>query len=143
VDDFEKAIHADSAYGMAYGAMAAALNRLNKFDDALRAAERASSLSPNAWQPYFEMAKSYIAKMDYQRALQQLTHAKEQMSNEYPPLHLVRANALLGLKNYNDAANELKTFLKIAPSDPNASAAQETLGQINAFMASRVAAPQF
>jgi tetratricopeptide (TPR) repeat protein len=136
VEDFDRAIHADGGYSVAYGAMAAALNRLNKFDDALRAAERASSLSPNSWQPYFEMARSYIAKGDYERALQQLTHAQEHLTREYPALHLVRANALLGLKNYSDAANELKIFLKLAPKDLSASAAEETLGQINAFMTS-------
>lgn len=136
VDDFDKAIHADSSYAMAHVAMASALNRLDKFDDALRAAERASSLSPNSWQPYFEMAKSYVAKADYQRALQQLAHAQGQMSQDYAPLHLLRANVLLGLKNFNDAATELKLFLRIAPNDPNASAAQDTLGKLNAFVAS-------
>src|SRR5262249_47721412 len=124
VEDFDMAIHADSGYAAAYGAIAAALNRLNKFDDALRAAERASSLSPNSWQPHFEIAKSYIAKRDYQRALQQLTHAQEQLPREYPALHLVRANAFLGLKDYSEAANELRIFLRMAPKDPNASAAQ-------------------
>ena len=136
LDDFEKAIHADSTYAMAYGAMAAALNRLNRFDEALRAAERASSLSPNSWQPYFEMAKSYAAKTDYTHALQQLAHAQGQLTAEWPPLHLLRANVLLGLNNYTDAANELQMFLKIAPTDANASAARETLEQINAFIAS-------
>jgi tetratricopeptide (TPR) repeat protein len=135
VGDFEKAIHADSTYAMAYGAMASALNRMNKFDDALRAAERASSLSPNSWQPYFEMAKAYFSKADYQRALQQLTRAQGQISQEYPPLHLLRANALLGLKNYADAAAELKSFLRIAPKDPNASAVRDTLGKLAAFTA--------
>jgi len=139
VDDFEKAIHSDSAYAMAYGAMAAALNRLNKFDDALRAAERASSLSPNSWQPYFEMAKSYMATADYQRALQQLAHAQRQMSQEYPPLHLLRASVLLALNDYEDATAELKAFLRIAPNDPHAAAARDALGKIAAIGASEVA----
>jgi hypothetical protein len=136
VDDFEKAIHADGTYALAYGAMAAALNRLGKFDEALRAGERASSLSPNSFQAYFEMAKSYAAKADYSRALQQLTHA--QLVHEYAPLHLLRANVLVELKNYNDAADELKLFLKLAPNDPNSSAARDALGRINAFIASGV-----
>ena len=139
VDDFEKAIRADSAYAMAYGAMAAALNRLNKFDEALRAAERASTLSPNSWQPHFEMAKAYVAKADYQRALQHVAHAQGQMSQEYPPLHLLRANVLLGLNNYDEAAAELKSFLKIAPNDPNASAARDALGRLAAFATSGAA----
>jgi tetratricopeptide (TPR) repeat protein len=139
VNDFQKAIHADDAYAMAYGAMAAALNRLNKVDDALRAAERASSLSPNSWQPYFEMAKSYVAKADYQRALQQLAHAQGQMSEEYAPLHLLRAHVLLALNNYADAAAELKSFLRIAPNDPKASAARDALSKLAAITASGTA----
>ena len=136
VEDFDRAVHADNTYAMAYGAMAAALNRLSKFDEALRAAERASSLAPNSWQAYFEMAKSYVGKADYQRALQQLAHAQGHLAQEYPPLHLLRANVLLGLQNFNDAANELKSFLRIAPNDPNSAAARETLARVNAFIAS-------
>jgi len=136
VSDFDKAIHADSSYAMAYGGMAAALNRQNKSDDALRAAQRASSLSPNSWQPYYEMAKAYMAKTDYQHALQQLAHAQSQISRDYAPLHLLRASALVGLKNYNDGAVELKTFLRIAPTDPNAPAAKGLLAEIETRISS-------
>ena len=136
VNDFDKAIHADSSYAMAYGGMAAALNRQSKSDEALRAAERASSLSPNSWQPYYEMAKAYVAKTDYQRALQQLAHAQSQISQDYAPLHLLRASALVGLKNYNDGAVELKTFLRIAPNDPSAPAAKGALSQIETLIGS-------
>jgi tetratricopeptide (TPR) repeat protein len=116
--------------------MAAALNRLGKFDEALRAGERASSLSPNSFQAYFEMAKSYAAQADYPRALEQLTHAQRRLVHEFAPLHLIRANVLIGLKNYEEAANELKLFLRIAPNDPNSLAARDALGRINAFVAS-------
>lgn len=136
IDDFDKAIHSDSTYALAHAGMAAALNRLNKFDDALRAAERASILAPNSWQPYFEMAKSYLGKADYQRALQQLTRAQGQMTRDYAPLHLLRANAFLALKNYSDAAAELRFFLRIArKDDPIASKAKNALDQINALVA--------
>ena len=142
IDDFDKAIHADSSYALAHVEMAAVLNRLNKFDDALRAAERASTLSPNSWQPYFEMAKSYIGKADYQRALQQLTHAQGEMTRDYAPLHLLRASAFLALKNYQDAAAELKFFLRIVPeNDATASKAKDALGKINAFVSARAITP--
>jgi hypothetical protein len=138
LDDFDKAIHADSTYALAHAGMAAALNRLNKFDDALRAAERASTLAPNAWQPYFEMAKSYLGKTDYQRALQQLNHVQGQVAQEYAPVHLLRASAFLALKNYSEAATELKLFLRIVPKDdPTATEATQALAQINAFESSR------
>ena len=137
VEDFDSAIHADSTYALAYSAMAKAFNRLHKFDEALRAAERASSLAPNSWLPYFEMAKSYLAKTDFPRALQQLTHAQNQLRQDYAPIHFVRASALLGLKNYQDAAVELTSFLKLAPkNDPNTATAQDALTQIATFVAS-------
>ena len=116
--------------------MAAALNGLSKFDEALRAAEHASRLSPNFWQANYEMAKSYLGKADYQRALDQLAHAQQQLGREYPPLYLLRAHIFIVLKNYDGAAGELKSFLRIAPSDPNASAVRDTLQRIGALMAS-------
>ena len=137
VNDFDNAIRADNTYAVAYSAMAKALNRLQKFDEALRAAERASTLSPNSWQPYFEMAQSYIAKTDFPHALQQLAHAQSQLPQEYAPIHFVRASALVGLKNYEDAAAELKLFLRFAPkNDPNIAPAQNALTEIETFVAS-------
>ena len=137
IDDFDKAIDADSSYALAHTGMAAALNRLNKFDDALRAAERASALNPNSWQPYYEMARSYIGKTDFQRALQQLTRAQTQMTQEFAPLHLLRATAFLALKSYREAATELTIFLRITPQDnPTALAAKDALANINAFLSS-------
>jgi Flp pilus assembly protein TadD len=142
IDDFDKAIHADNTYALAHAGIAAALNRLNKFDDALRAAEQASTLSPNSWQPYFEMAKSYIGKADYQRALQQLTHAQGEMTHDYAPLHLLRASAFLALKNYRDATAELKFFLKNVPeNDATASEVKDALAKINAFVSARAITP--
>jgi tetratricopeptide (TPR) repeat protein len=141
IEDFDKAVHADSAYATAYSGLAAAFNQLKKYDDALRAGERASSLSPNAWQPYFEMAKAYAAKADHHRALQQLTHAQGLIAQDYPPLHLLRAGVLLGLNSYEEAAAELRFFLKIAPNDPNASVARDALARLATFPASGAPAP--
>ena len=82
------------------------------------------------------MAKSCIAKTDFPRALQELAHAQSQLPQEYAPMHFVRASALLGLKNYEDAAGELKSFLRFAPkNDPNIAAAQDALAQIKIFVA--------
>jgi len=136
VGDFEAAIRADNSFALAYTGMAAAFNELKKFDDALRAADRATSLSPTSWQPYFEMGKSYIGKADYQGALQQLIHAQQQLGHEYPPLRLARACAFWGLAKYEDAATELKSFLRMAPKDPRASGVRDTLAKISAFIAS-------
>ena len=142
INDFNKAIRSDSDYARAYGAMAVALNGLSRFDEALRAAQQALSLSPSFWQADYEMAKSYVGKADYQRALQQLNHVQGQMTHNYAPLHLLRARAFLALKNYSDAAAELKFFLGVVPAnDARASQARDALAKINAFLSARAITP--
>jgi len=115
--------------------MTAALNQLNKFDEALRSAERAVTLAPRSWQTYFEMAKAYVGKADYQRALQQLTRAQGLNPADYAPIHLVRAHVMLSLKDYSSAMNELQVFLRLAPQDPNSAAAKTTLEKLKALSA--------
>jgi tetratricopeptide (TPR) repeat protein len=141
IDDFDKAIHSDPNYPLAYTAMAAALNHLEKFDDALRSASRAIALAPRSWQSYFEMAKSYVGKADYDQALQQLTKAQALTPTEYAPIHLVRAHVMLALKNYSSAMDELQAFLRLAPKDPNSNAARETLQKVKAFTAAAANPP--
>lgn len=136
INDFDKAIHCDPNFALAYTAMTAALNQLNKFDDALRSADRAITLAPQSWQTYFEMAKAYVGKADYQHALQQLTRAQSLNSADYAPIHLVRANVMLALKEYGNAMNELQAFLTLAPQDPNSGAARNALEKVRAFVAS-------
>lgn len=140
LNDFDHAIKCDPGYSLAYTAMAAAFNQLHKFDEAIRSADRSITLSPSSWQSYFEMAKAYVGKADYQRALQQLSKAQGFIPKDYAPLHLVRAHVMLALKNYGEAMTELQQFLTLAPEDPNAAIARETIGKLKAYLAS-VAAP--
>ena len=139
LNDFDKAIHCDPSLALAYTAMTAALNQLNKFDDALRSADRAITLAPRSWQSYFEMAKAYVGKADYQHALQQLTRAQSLSPTEYAPIHLVRAHVMLALKQYGNAMNELQAFLTLAPQDPNSAAARTALEKVKAALASSAA----
>ncbi|HET9743194.1 MAG TPA: carboxypeptidase regulatory-like domain-containing protein [Terriglobales bacterium] len=141
INDFDHAIKADNSYALAYTAMAAALNASNRFDEALRSSDRATALAPASWQPYFEMAKSYFGKQDYQHTLQELDRARQLLPKDYPPLHLVRAHALLGLKDYKGAVAQLQDFITLAPKDPNSSSARETLEKVKAFTASAAHAP--
>jgi tetratricopeptide (TPR) repeat protein len=136
VDDLDKAIHSDPGYAMAYTAMGAAMNQLSRFDDALRACDRALTLAPTAWQSHFEMAKSYVGKTDYPHALEQLARAQQDLAHDYAPIHLVRAHVMLAMKNYNDAVSELQAFLTLAPQDSQSVQARQTLAKVKAFIAS-------
>ena len=136
LEDFDHAIHSDSGYALAYTAMAAAWNQLSKFDDAIRSADRAITLSPRSWQSYFEMAKAHVGKADNPNALQDLAKAQQLAPKDYAPMHLVRAHVMLALHDYNGAINELQAFITLAPKDPNAPAARTALEKVKAFTAS-------
>lgn len=137
IADLEKAIQCDGNYAMAYTVLGSALNIQSRFDEALKTLERGQSLSPNSWQSYFEMARSYLGKLDYATALRQLDRAESLTPVEYPPILLAKAQAFLGLKQYDDATANLQSFLQKDPSGPNADAAQHMLQQAKELMAKK------
>jgi Tfp pilus assembly protein PilF len=133
IADFDAAIKADPSYALAYTTMGAALNKSQRYDDATRSLTRAIALQPTAWQAYYELAKAYLGKGDYKTALRNVSKACE-ISQEYAPVHLVRAHALLGLKMYQDAVGELELYLTREPSGAAAEHARKTLDMAKSFV---------
>lgn len=134
--DLQQAIKVDPSYGMGYIAMAAMMNGQKKFADAVRELEQGIRLSPNCWQAYFEMSKAKMGLDDFENALKNVDRASTLANEEYPPIHLLKAHALLGLKRYDLAVAELEQFLTRDPKDPNAQSARVTLDEAKAFAAS-------
>jgi Tfp pilus assembly protein PilF len=133
--DFEESLKSDPNGGMAYIGFAAASNSEAKFDDAVRALDRGVALMPTAWQAYFEMARAYLGKGDFATALRNIDKAQQFMASDYPPLHLVRAHALLGVKSYTEAVAELEAYLRVDPSAPDAEQTRKQLDAVRAFAA--------
>lgn len=137
VADLDKAIKADANYAMAYMVMGSALNMQSKFDEAIRALQRGESLAPNYWQAHFEMGKSYIGKADYPAALRQLERAESLAPEEYPLIYLLRAHALLSMKQFPEAMTALQAYLQKDPKGANVEQAQKMMEQAQAFMAQK------
>lgn len=137
VADLEKAIQSDGNYALAYTVLGSAFNMQEKFDEAIRTLEHGQSLAPNSWQSYFEMARSYAGKMDYQAALRALERAQSLVPVEYPPIRLVRAQVLLGLRQYEEAMADLQAFLQKDPSGPNSAMAQQMLEKAKQLLAKK------
>ena len=137
IDDLQKAITADENFPVAYVVMGAAYNLLDKFNDAERTIERGISLNPASWQAYFELGKAELGKQEYDASLRNLNKAADLAPKEYGPIHLVRAHAYLGLKNYPEAMSELEAYLERNPQSPNAAEARKTLDQVRAFAATQ------
>jgi len=134
--DFQAAIKADPNYALAYTTLGAALNESQKFEDATRTLLRAVAIQPRAWQAYYELAKASLGQGDYKTALKNVSKACE-ISQEYPPVHLVRAHAMLGLKMYEDAVSELELYLTQDPSGSGADSARKTLSMAKSFVTAR------
>jgi tetratricopeptide (TPR) repeat protein len=137
IADLDKAIKADANYAMAYMVMGSALNMESKFDEAIRSLQRGESLAPNYWQAHFEMGKAYIGKADYPTALRQLERAESLAPAEYPLIYLLRAHALMAMKQYPDATVALQAYLQKDPQSPNSAKARKMLDQAQAFMAKK------
>lgn len=137
ISDFDKAIKADAAHAMAYIALGAAYNLSHRFDEALASLDRGVALAPQSWQAYFEMGKAHIGKGDYQAAVRVLDKSQNMSDGKYPLIHLLKAHALLAVKQYQDAMAELQAFVDQAPQSPHAADARNTLDQVKAFVAQR------
>jgi len=133
--DLDAAIKIDSSCSMAYFAIGAAYNSMERFDDAIRSLNRGLTVDPKSWQGYFELGKALVGKGDYQSSLEQLAKAQSMANVKYPPIHLVKAHAMLATKQYPAAMKELQDFLSEAPNDARSANAKETLDRVSAFVA--------
>jgi tetratricopeptide (TPR) repeat protein len=137
IADLEQAVKLDAGYGLSFLVLGAAYNQRLHFDDAIRALDHGVALMPNYWQAYFELGKSYLGKNDLPHAKEQLDRCSQQAPPDYAPLHLVRANLDLAMKDYPAAMTELEAYLDRDPNSPSADQARKALGQVKAFLAKK------
>ena len=113
IDDAQHALSLDSSDPNAYLALGTAYNSLGEFPKAQEALRQALELSPDLWQGQLEMAKAYYGQGSFVVALYEM----DQLSNDFPDVHLVRANVLERLGRGNEAVAEFSAFLLEAPED--------------------------
>jgi tetratricopeptide (TPR) repeat protein len=129
------AIHNDPNYPLAYFAMGATLNGEGQYTEAQKAIEQGLKIEPTSWQGYFELSKAVMGQHDFRNALKYVVKAEGLGGGVYAPMHLVKAHALLGLKDYDEAATELEQYLAKDSTGPRAEEARRTLDQAKAFSA--------
>ena len=134
--NLEKSIQADRSYAMGFIVLGAVYNMQSRFDDAVRVLDRGLTLMPQSWEGMFELGKAELGKGNYEAAIRRLNKASDLAPVQYPPLHLAKAHALLGMKNFSEASSELEAYLEQDPKSPNAAAVRESLDQVRAFVAS-------
>jgi tetratricopeptide (TPR) repeat protein len=117
VESAAHAISLDDEDAYSWVALATAYNSLNEWSEAEAAAGRALALNPSAWQGRLELAKSFYGQGEYQLAL----NTMDQISKDFPDVHLIRANVLQRLGRTSEAAEQFSFFLRQAPTDARCS----------------------
>lgn len=140
MQDFQAAIEVDPNYGPAYTSLSDLYNTQGNFDDAQRATERAIAVAPNAWQGYFEMSRAYIGKGMYDKALELAKRAQSMGADVIPTIHLLKASAMVPLKLYKDASQELQAFLAHPLPGQNTDSVRNLLAQVQAAEAASATA---
>jgi tetratricopeptide (TPR) repeat protein len=133
--DLEQAIQYDPAFATAYLVLGATYNSLSRFDDSIRTIDRGIALSPTSWQGYFELGKAYVGKGDFTSAVKQLNKAEDMAPKDFALVHLVKAHAMLGMKDYSAAMLELQAYLTKHPQGPDSDSARKTLDDVRSFAA--------
>jgi tetratricopeptide (TPR) repeat protein len=114
IEDATHALALDSGDADAYLALATAYNALGEFQEAEMAAQQALQMRTDFWQGRLEITKALYGEGRFVRALREL----DDLNNDFPDVHLVRANVLQRLERSQEAAEEFSKFLREAPNDP-------------------------
>ncbi len=109
--DFEAAIASDPRFAPAYIGLSDLYNEQSHFDDALRTIQQADALTPGIWNVQYEIARAWIGKHQYDRALAVADAALHARRPYHCLLHFAKARALIGLRRYSQAQTELQTYL--------------------------------
>ena len=128
--DAEKAVEYDPNLGGAYVILGSIYSSLGQFDDAVRTLDRGIALLPTQWAGYYEMSIALLGKQDYVGGLRQAEKASRLEGKNYPPLHLVKAYAYMGLKNRSAAENELHAYQSLDPDNPLLTQARKTFKNV-------------
>lgn len=130
----EKAVQCDPSNAMAFVALASIYNWTQHYADAVRALDTGTRLAPNAWQVYLEMAKAKLGMKEFSAALQQAERAEQLCPTGFPSIHLVKAHALIELKDYPKATAELEQYIRRVPKGSESADARRTLEQVKSFI---------
>jgi Tfp pilus assembly protein PilF len=123
-EDARRATLLDPSNPDAYLAQGTAHNSLKEFAQAEQALRRALSLRPDSWQAQLELAKTWYGEKRLVLAL----HELQSIEQDFPDVHLVRANVFMSLGRRQEGAAEFSAFLREAPNDPRSGPVQRIVG---------------
>jgi len=129
----EKATQIDPNHAQAFAALGMALSDQGKYAAAVVPLETALQLNAAAgWDTHWALAKAYYQQARYDDALKTSQLALEESKGKAPQIELLVAQSLTAVGRYEDAAQELREFLKEHGERPEATMAGKWLERLKA-----------
>ena len=127
----QSSIDADASNGKAYVILATADNYLGQYADAVAALEHVQADSAQWWQISYQRARAEAGLNHARAALDWSNRAALQAPQDFAPLHLLHASALVAIARYASAADELETYLALEGNQaPQRDELQRELGKL-------------
>ena len=113
-DVLQKATQVDPSHASAFSALGMTLCDQGKYEAAVAPLERALQLNPAAtsWDTRWALAKAYYQQARYDQALQMSQAALVSSNGKAPEIELLVAQSLTAVGRYDDAARQLREFLR-------------------------------
>ena len=112
-ETLEKATQVDPSHASAFAALGMALCDQGKYAAAVSPLEKALQLNSNpSWDTRWALAKAYYQQAHYDQALQMSQAALSSSNGKAPEIKLLVAQSLTAVGRYDDAARELREFLR-------------------------------
>ena len=109
----EKATQIDPKHARAFAALGMAFCDQGKYDAAIAPLEKSLQLEPaGAWETRWALGKAYYQGARYDEALKMSQDALAGSNGKAPEIALLLAQAMTAVGRYEDAAEELRGFLK-------------------------------
>jgi tetratricopeptide (TPR) repeat protein len=116
--EYKNSKYFDSKFIPAYVGLALVQVKLNKVSDALATCETALTKDPNNNEVYWARSMVYVAKKDYQNALNDITKVILASPNAFN--HKLRGNIYYKLGQFQNAANDYTQAIKLNDKDIDA-----------------------
>jgi tetratricopeptide (TPR) repeat protein len=128
----EKTAQIDPQNARAFAALGMAFMGENKYDLAAAPLQQSIQLDPGNWEAHWTLARVLYRQQKYDGCLSEAKQALSQAHGPQPEVELLIAQAQVGVEKFEDAAETLRTFLRLHPDDKGAATARKWLDRLAA-----------
>jgi Flp pilus assembly protein TadD len=129
-----RAVHYNPNSPRTYLALASAYNELHQNANALQSLTIMAKLLPDTWQLHYETGRAYLGQGLFDDAIDEFDRAQRLAQQSAMVVHLGKAHALIGLREYPAARAELETVLRKSPAGPYTAESRELAGLLDSKM---------